>query len=56
MWRDTHKGDKQMKDTVTRVRELRQAQARKLKRDALLICGGLVAMFVVLVVMLARLQ
>ena len=55
MRRDPHKGVEPMKDTATIAKE-REAQAKQAKRDAIVICGSLIALLIVFVVMLARLQ
>jgi hypothetical protein len=56
MWRDPHKGDKPMKDTVTRARERQQAEARKMIRECTIICGTITVLMIIIIVVGVRLS
>jgi hypothetical protein len=43
-----------MKDTVTRVKEKHEAEAKKMLRESMIICGTLVALIVVIIVVGVR--
>jgi hypothetical protein len=38
-----------MKDTVTRVKEKHQAEAKKMVRESMIICGTLIVLIVVII-------
>jgi hypothetical protein len=39
-----------MKDTVTRVKEKHQAEAKKMLRESMIICGTLVVLIITIIV------
>lgn len=43
-----------MKDTATRAREKHEAEARKMVRESIIICGTLVVLIVVIIVVGVR--
>jgi hypothetical protein len=43
-----------MKDTVTKVKEKHQAEAKKMVRESMIICGTLVVLIVVIIVVGVR--
>ena len=45
-----------MKDTVTRVKEKHEAEAKKMLRESMIICGTLVALIVVIIVVGVRMS
>jgi hypothetical protein len=45
-----------MKDTVTKVKEKHQAEAKKMLRESMIICGTLVALIVVIIVVGVRMS
>ena len=45
-----------MKDTVTRVKEKNEAEAKKMVRESMIICGTLVALIVVIIVVGVRMS
>jgi len=45
-----------MKDTVTRVKEKHEAEAKKMVRESMIICGTLVALIVVIIVVGLRIS
>jgi hypothetical protein len=45
-----------MKDTVTRVKEKNEAEAKKMVRESMIICGTLVVLIVVIIVVGLRIS
>ena len=45
-----------MKDTVTRVKEKREAEARKMLREATIICGTIIVLAVTIIVVGVRME
>jgi hypothetical protein len=45
-----------MKDTVTRVKEKQQAEAKKMLRESMIICGTLIVLIVVIIVVGVRMS
>ena len=45
-----------MKDTVTRVKERHEAEARKMVRESMIICGTLVVLIVVIIIVGVRMS
>jgi hypothetical protein len=45
-----------MKDTVTRVKEKHQSEAKKMVRESMIICGTLVVLIVVIIVVGVRMS
>jgi hypothetical protein len=45
-----------MKDTVIRVKEKHQAEAKKMVRESMVICGTLVVLIVVIIVVGVRMS
>jgi hypothetical protein len=45
-----------MKDTVTRVKEKHEAEAKKMLRESMIICGTLVMLIVVIIVVGVRIS
>jgi hypothetical protein len=45
-----------MKDTATRARERHEAEARKMVREAMIICGTIIVLTVIIIVVGVRLQ
>jgi hypothetical protein len=45
-----------MKDTATRARERHEAEARKMVREATIICGTIIVLMVVVIVVGVRLS
>lgn len=45
-----------MKDTVTRVKEKREAEAKKMLRESMIICGTIIVLTVVIIVAGVRLS
>jgi hypothetical protein len=45
-----------VKDTVTRVKEKNEAEAKKMVRESMIICGTLVALIVVIIVVGVRMS
>jgi hypothetical protein len=45
-----------MKDTVTKVKEKHQAEAKKMVRESMIICGTLVVLIVVVIVVGVRMS
>jgi hypothetical protein len=45
-----------MKDTVTRVKEKHEAEAKKMVRESIIICGTLVVLIVVIIVVGVRMS
>jgi hypothetical protein len=45
-----------MKDTVTRVKEKHQAEAKKMVRESMIICGTLIVLIVVIIVVGVRMS
>ena len=43
-----------MKDTVTRIKQQRQAEAKKMLKEASIICGTIIVLAVVVIVMGVR--
>ena len=43
-----------MKDTVTRVRERQEAEAKKMMREASIICGTIIVLAVIIIVVGVR--
>jgi hypothetical protein len=43
-----------MKDTVTRVKEKHEAEAKKMLRESMIICGTIIVLAVVVIVMGVR--
>jgi hypothetical protein len=43
-----------MKDTVTRIKEKRETEARKMIREATIICGTIIVLTVIVIVMGVR--
>jgi hypothetical protein len=43
-----------MKDTVTRVKEKHQAEAKKMVRESMIICGTLVVLIITIIVIGVR--
>ena len=44
-----------MKDTVTRVKEKYQAEAKKMVRESMIICGTIIVLVVIIIVIGVRL-
>jgi hypothetical protein len=45
-----------MKDTVTRVKEKHEAEAKKMLKESIIICGTLVVLIVVIIVVGVRMS
>jgi hypothetical protein len=45
-----------MKDTVTRVKEKHEAEAKKMVKESMVICGTLVVLIVVIIVVGVRMS
>jgi hypothetical protein len=45
-----------VKDTVTRVKEKHEAEAKKMVRESMIICGTLVVLIVVIIVVGVRMS
>jgi hypothetical protein len=45
-----------MKDTVSRVKEKHEAEAKKMVRESMIICGTLVVLIVVIIVVGVRMS
>jgi hypothetical protein len=45
-----------MKDTVTKVKEKHEAEAKKMLRESIIICGTLVVLIVVIIVVGVRMS
>jgi hypothetical protein len=43
-----------MKDTVTRVKEKHQAEAKKMVRESMIICGTLIVLIITIIVIGVR--
>ena len=44
-----------MKDTVTRMKEKREAEAKKMLRESMIICGTIIVLAVIIIVIGVRL-
>jgi hypothetical protein len=44
-----------MKDTVTRMKEKREAEAKKMLRESMIICGTIILLAVIIIVIGVRL-
>jgi hypothetical protein len=45
-----------MKDTVTRIKEQREAEARKMIRECTIICGTIIVLMIIIIVVGVRLS
>ena len=45
-----------MKDTVTRMKEKREAEAKKMLRESMIICGTIIVLVVIVIVVGVRIS